>query len=268
MNIRSFSLILVVAVALAGAFSPVVAQPPVSEEDTIAFLGMEGSPGEREKCLEIYVVNSIEVAGLQARFEFDPTVLTPAFVPYGGETTADVEYELVGRGVDYSNSSNAVIIVNSLDSGVLRIIFLGSFPMPWPILPAGSGPIIKVYFDVLPTAPHGGSLLIPADSGGFVFNEFATPQAEMILPTLVGADFDVVPLPYVPGDVDGSGYVDMSDVYFLVNYLFFSGAASGIRNSSDNNGDCTVNVIDITYLVEYVFQSGEVPEIGCVECDY
>ena len=262
MNMRSFSLILALAVALAGGFSPVAAQPPVSEEDTIAFLGMDGSPGEREKCLEIYVVNSIELAGIGSRFEFDSTVLVPVAVDTTGGGGSVVKYELLGRGVGFVGS----IVARSDRPGVLIVNFVPYFGNQARI-PAGSGPIIKVYFDVLPTAPLGSSLFMPVDSE-IIISSFATPAGGLILPTLVGADFDVVPLPYVPGDADGSGYVDMSDIYFLVNYLFFSGAASGIRNSSDNNGDCTVNVVDIIYLVEYVFQSGEVPEIGCVECNY
>ena len=262
MNIRSFSLILVVAVALAGAFSPVAAQPPVSDEDTIAFLGMDGSPGEREKCLEIYVVNSVELAGIGSRFEFDSTVLAPVAVDTTVGGGSVVKYELLGRVVGFVGS----IVVRSDRPGALIVNFVPYFGNEARI-PAGSGPIIKVYFDVLPTATFGSSFFTPADSE-IIINSFATAQAEMILPTLVGTDFDVVPLPYVPGDVDGSGYVDMSDVYFLVNYLFFSGAVSGFRNSSDNNGDCTVSVVDIIYLVEYVFQSGEVPEIGCIECNY
>ena len=262
MYIRFFSLILVLAVALAGVFSPVMAQPPVSEEDTIAFLGMNGSPGEPRKCLEIYVVNSVELAGIGSRFEFDSTVLAPVAVDTTGGGGLVVRYELLGRAVGYLGS----VIERSDGPGVLVVNFVPDVENLARI-PAGSGPIIKVYFDVLPMAPLGGSFFTPADSE-IIINHFATPAGGLILPTLVGANFDVVPLPYVPGDADGSGYVDVSDVNFLVNYLFFSGAASGIRNSSDNNGDCTVNVVDITYLVEYVFQSGEIPQIGCVECNY
>jgi hypothetical protein len=158
------------------------------------------------------------------------------------------------------------VIARSERPGVLVVNFVPDIGNQARI-PAESGPIIRVYFDVLPTAPLGGSFLTPADSE-IIINHFATPAGGLILPILVGADFDVVPLPYVPGDADGSGYIDLSDINFLINYLFFGGPASSIRNSSDGNGDCTVNVVDIAYLVEYIFESGESPEIGCVECDY
>jgi len=261
MRTRFYISVAVAAITLTAAAT--FAQPPVSEEDTIAFLGMNGSPGESRKCLEVYVANSVEIAGLMARLEFDPSVL--ALVVDHIDTsfeTVYLEYEIVGRGEDFTGT----VIARSNDSGVFVVVFL---PDIWgeARLAAGSGPIIRVYFDVLSTVPLGGSLVMPAD-GEYETNNFGTPEGGSIFPTLVGFDFNVVTLPYVPGDADNSEDVDLSDVNFLVNHLFLNGPVSSPRNSSDANGDCSINIADITYLVEYIFRSGAAPEIGCVECSY
>lgn len=260
MNARKYLLTCMLAAALtAGA---AVAEPLVSDEDTIAFLGMNGSPGEPRKCLEIYVVNSVELVGLGSRFEFDSTVLAPVAVDTTGGGGVAVKHELLGRAVGYIGA----VIARSDRPGILVVNFVPDF-IGQARIPAGSGPIVRVYFDVLPTAALGGSLFTPADTE-FIINNFATPEAELILPTLVGSDFNAVLLPYVAGDPDSSGFVDISDVFYLANYLFASGPAPSPRNSGDVNGDCTLNIADICDLVAYIIGSSEGPQIGCVECSY
>lgn len=257
---RFYSLTLIIGVTLAAA--TVLAQPPVSDEDTIAFLGMNGSPGEPHKCLEIYVVNSVELAGIGSRYEYDSAVIVPVAVDTIGEGSIVVEYELLGRSIGYVGA----VAVRSDRPGVLVVNFVPDF-FNQARIPAGSGPIIKVYFDVSPTAPLSGSLFMPTDSGPIV-NSFATPSGEGILPTLVGTDFNVVPLPYFPGDPDSSGFVNISDVVYLVSYVFQGGPLPMSPNAGDTNGDCVINVLDLVRIIDYLFRGGPPPEIGCVECSY
>jgi hypothetical protein len=64
---------------------------------------------------------------------------------------------------------------------------------------------------------------------------------------------------YVCGDADGSGQVDVSDIVYLINYIFGSGSAPYPLAVGDADGSCQVDVSDIVYLINYIFGSGPAP---------
>lgn len=71
------------------------------------------------------------------------------------------------------------------------------------------------------------------------------------------------PYPYLAGDANSDGGVNLSDIIWEVNYVFKGGPASVPLFLADANADCSVNLVDIVYLVNYVFKSGAAPLLGC-----
>lgn len=65
--------------------------------------------------------------------------------------------------------------------------------------------------------------------------------------------------PYVCGDVDGNGSgPDISDLVYLVTYMFGGGPAPSNMSAADVNGDGTgPDISDLVYLVSYMFQAGD-----------
>jgi len=61
------------------------------------------------------------------------------------------------------------------------------------------------------------------------------------------------------GDVDHSGEINVADLTYLVDYLFFSGPAPPCEEESDVDGSGDINVADLIYLVDYLFFSGPAP---------
>ena len=64
---------------------------------------------------------------------------------------------------------------------------------------------------------------------------------------------------YLCGDVNNDGGLKVSDLTFLVNFLFKSGPSPIVLLSADANGDGKVNVSDLTRLVSFLFSSGMPP---------
>ncbi len=64
------------------------------------------------------------------------------------------------------------------------------------------------------------------------------------------------------GDVNGDSKVIVSDLTFLVNFLFKSGPTAACPLEGDVNNDTKVLVSDLTYMVSYLFRSGPGPS-GC-----
>jgi hypothetical protein len=65
------------------------------------------------------------------------------------------------------------------------------------------------------------------------------------------------------GDANGDGQISLSDVVFLVNYLFIGGTPPEPLSAGDANGDCAVDLADGVYLVNYLFIGGPMPKPGC-----
>jgi hypothetical protein len=75
------------------------------------------------------------------------------------------------------------------------------------------------------------------------------------------SDFQEVSLyVYVCGDSndDGNG-PDVSDLTYLVDYLFNGGPAPALPSATDIDGSGGTDVADLTYLVDYLFVSGPPP---------
>ncbi len=62
------------------------------------------------------------------------------------------------------------------------------------------------------------------------------------------------------GDADASDELDISDVIYLINYLFQNGAAPiPYADQGDVNADRMVDVADLVYLINYLFLDGSPP---------
>ena len=63
----------------------------------------------------------------------------------------------------------------------------------------------------------------------------------------------------IRGDVDYSMALNVADLTYLVDYLFFEGPAPPCPEEGDADGDGSINIADVTYLVEYIFFGGPAP---------
>ena len=61
------------------------------------------------------------------------------------------------------------------------------------------------------------------------------------------------------GDVNHDCSVNVADLTYLVDYLFFAGPPPPCEEECDVNGDGAINVADLTYLVDYLFFAGPPP---------
>lgn len=72
--------------------------------------------------------------------------------------------------------------------------------------------------------------------------------------------YNVIVNPFLLGDVDGSGDINVADLVFLVDYVFKGGPPPEILESGDVNCSSDINVADLTFLVDYLFKGGSAPD--------
>jgi hypothetical protein len=85
-------------------------------------------------------------------------------------------------------------------------------------------------------------------------------------------EITVVPYNVAPstmsGDVNGDGAVDVSDIVFILNYMFQGGPPSNPPAAMDFNGDCFVGLSDLIWLINYLYRGGPPPQIRCLPGDF
>jgi hypothetical protein len=64
---------------------------------------------------------------------------------------------------------------------------------------------------------------------------------------------------YLPGDVDGSGSIDVSDVVFMIGYIFGGGLPPVPLARGDVNCSKDVDISDAVFLISYIFSCGSAP---------
>jgi hypothetical protein len=91
---------------------------------------------------------------------------------------------------------------------------------------------------------------------------FTTTKPEGYCPQYVSGEFPV--LSYWPGDATFDGvYRDVSDVVYLINYLYRGGPPPPHPISADVNGpDRIIDIEDVLYLINYLYKSGPEPNPG------
>ncbi len=61
------------------------------------------------------------------------------------------------------------------------------------------------------------------------------------------------------GDANNDGAADISDVVYLIAYIFSGGLAPNPLLAGDANCDSTVDISDVVYLIAYIFSGGQAP---------
>ena len=61
------------------------------------------------------------------------------------------------------------------------------------------------------------------------------------------------------GDANGDGVINVTDIVYLINYLFNETSPPDPLEAGDANCDGKVDVVDIVYLINYLFGEGPPP---------
>ena len=104
----------------------------------------------------------------------------------------------------------------------------------------------------------------PTDTGLFTFTAFVDDNMSNFEDEETFT-IHVETTPMIPGDMDLSGEVDISDLIYFVDYNFNGGPPPPLMNLADVDGSCEINIADVVHLVDYMFNGGLPLVMGCVE---
>jgi len=73
--------------------------------------------------------------------------------------------------------------------------------------------------------------------------------------------------PFLRGDFDGNGTLQLTDAVGTFNFLFLGGAGPGCRAAADSSGQALVNLTSGVYTLNFLFLGGPPPVAPFPECD-
>jgi hypothetical protein len=74
----------------------------------------------------------------------------------------------------------------------------------------------------------------------------------------------VNPVTLIPGNVDMADQnVDISDLTYLIGYLYLGGSKPPVPITADMDNDCWIDIADLTRLIDFLYLSGEALVLGC-----
>jgi hypothetical protein len=124
-------------------------------------------------------------------------------------------------------------------------------------LPPGDGLLATLTFTVFDTGRIclDTSFFPPAN-----YTTFMGGKATGYIPIFKQKDFVIANCGYSCGDPNYDGITNVSDVVYVINYVFRSGPQPCMEKSGDVNCDDIVDILDITYFIDYLFKNGPEPE--------
>jgi hypothetical protein len=96
-----------------------------------------------------------------------------------------------------------------------------------------------------------------ATTYGFSLN--VTDSSEPPKETVQAFNLTVHQHPYLTGDANYDGEINVGDVVHLINYIFLNGAPPDPYELGDVDCDSVVRLVDVIYLVNYIFREGPPP---------
>lgn len=66
---------------------------------------------------------------------------------------------------------------------------------------------------------------------------------------------------YTCGDVNDDGYINITDIVYIINFKYKGGPSPEPLVSSDVNNDGDINILDIVYLINFKYKGG--PDLNC-----
>ncbi len=176
-------------------------------------------------------------------------------IEYGGECNLTVD-SISTAGCRTEFFDNVSITHSDSYGKKMTVVLSNSLSGADPFLPIGTGDVLKVYFKINSGASYGESNCIIVDGYSSNMPLLSWPLLNWTPKTTDGS----VAVLASRGDVDGSPGIFVSDLTFMVDYLFKGGTAPVPEENGDVNCDYEVNVADLIYLVDFLFKGGPAPD--------
>ncbi len=183
-------------------------------------------------------------------------------VLYGGDLNLTYQsFSTTGCRTDYFDIKQRIQYVPASKKMTIRL--LASTTGSGPDLEPGTGPVLKLYFEVSGQALPGQSTLVGLD--GYTNHEpmFYSDRLDYEARTLGATVTSGEPSCCIGtrGNIDGSAaeIPDIGDLVYLIDYMFRQGPESPCPEEANIDGTGQLDISDLVMLIDYMFEGGLPP---------
>ncbi len=232
---QSIYVIFIVLILMATSSIPALSDPGI--RDTLR-VGSVEVPENRVASVPIYFINDEPLSSVLIVLSFDETALTPD------------SFTLAGGRLDYMPDDSAIY----RDSA--NLVELWVYDLEG--IASGAGLLCSLFFMA---GPQSGGETYTIDSAswplpppGRIQCAFSDMNFVTILPEIVPGSVTVQES-YMCGDADGNKAINLSDILFLISFLYLDppGPAPEPIEAGNADGTGDINLSDILYLISYLY---------------
>jgi hypothetical protein len=180
---------------------------------------------------------------------------------------ADTSFKVTASDSDLADTLEVTILISNVPPSITPIedTVLVSFSDSFIYYPTIVDPDNEVHTITYLEYPHWCSVQndsVVGTAPDTVFLENLTVRAQ----DYCNADtLSFMVLTYLPGDVNGDRAINVTDVVYVINYLYLvpPGPVPVPLEAGDANCDGVINVTDVVYLINYLFLVPPGPPPGC-----
>lgn len=222
--------------------------PESDKQSDRMILGIASADPGDTVSLPLFFENALPATGITSKIIFDSTLLSIQNV------------ETIETRLESWTQVHPIV-----KPGALFLHAMPNYLDTLPSLLVGFGTLVKINFIISDQAPAGTIIPVEFQDDPYWqlywghYNAYTQDGMNFIQPTTVSGWISVS-TEVLRGDVNRDGVINISDVVYLINYLFIGGPAPDPLELGDANCDGVVNGADVVYLINYLFIGGPPPQ--------
>jgi subtilisin family serine protease len=212
--------------------------------DTVDIADVIAPKGE-QMVVPVYMHNTVQIKEIQFSFSMANSL---------GVTVDSIS--TVGLRTEYFETIiNNSLVINSKYGFLLMTDDPASSGTSY--LQPDTGAILNLYFNVPPTAPGGEVMVIDSISASGKAPRYESLWGKLV-PVFYSGSIEIESC--ARGDVDCSSGIDISDLVYLVDYMFNGGPPPDpyYVGNIDGVGE-SIDISDLVYMIDFMFNSGPPP---------
>ncbi|MEM7166319.1 MAG: PKD domain-containing protein [Planctomycetota bacterium] len=211
--------------------------------------------GDPEACFPVLATHTGELQGFQLAVTWDCVAMNFMMMDLNDTAIGLLAPEFIGTQLSQDPGDcyfTAGLIIDAIPPFDLRTV-----------PPGTATPLANLLFEVLPAAPNTTFVDLQSGVGSPPIDNIFIVESVNIDPLLFDSVVTVVdpalaPTPFIRGDANLNGVVNLQDIVIVLSYLFNSGTSVACFDAADGNDSGSVDIADPVFIMTFLFGNGDI----------
>lgn len=227
-------------------------EPPVELAVALELTSADVFVGESGVSLPLLAHNGLALGALEVALAYDSELLTVDSWDQAGSALVTAGAEFIAHGFGNAPGDGHAWFAAVLDS---------DSPFDGHTLPPGAAQVLaNLVVSISPSIyrPQSARILFRERDQDPPRRTLIVVSGEARVPVLLDSTLRVLQ-PFIRGDANGDQIIDISDVIYLLGFVFNSGPAPDCDDAADANDDTAIDIADAVLVLGFLFSNGPDP---------